>query len=369
MKKISFILVAVLLVSLLSAIDFEKSGELRTRAAMYNDTSEYDGGFIDSRFQLRLNANLHPDLQIGTMFEIGNIVWGDFGGFVGQNAVNIKTNNLYVDYMIHALDAKLRFGRQYWADHASLILDDDFNGLMLNKEDFLGFKTDLGFIKANERFNDRKDDYNVFLLNMQTEGDLAYGWLASYGKDQVSRAANFTAMPYVTANLGEASIDATLFVDYQTQRGLEDRIGYGTSLKAAMGLGDIKLGADLLYANEEGLTTLSPYYMNGLYLYGYGALHDGVAIHWNDGYSAGNGSGFLSLAGNARMPLSEKMEAFGAAGFAMTNDDYLGAELNGGLEYEAIKDLFKVGGFGALAFPESGADMNYLLGINATITF
>ncbi len=374
MKRIILILFSVVFITAVMAVDFDISGELRTRAALYNDDSDYDGGHFDSRFQLRLDSSIHPDLQLGVLFEIGDIIWGeDFsgngGGQVGGGSVNIKTNELYIDYMINALNAKIRFGRQYWADHASLILDDNFNGILVSKDDFMGLNTDFAFIKVNENDPYRYDGKNVFFANITKDDPALMGLLALYAKDQLTREANFTLMPYMSVPGLPFDLNATLFVDYQSERGLEDRIGFGASIKANAEIDDLGIGLDFLYANEEGLSILSPYYMNGLYIYGYGAHHDGVAIYWQEPYQKANDTGIMTLVGSVRKPLNPVMTLFGAAGLLMTNDDYIGTELNGGLEYMVIEDKFKVSGFGAFAAPEDGPDYNYVIGVNATVNF
>ncbi len=369
MKKLVIALTVVMMVTSIFAVEFDFSGEVRTRVAMYNDPSDLDGGHIDSRLQLRLDSELHKDLVLGVLFEVGPTVWGDSNGMIGNEYASVKTNEMYIDYMMNSLDAKLRFGRQAWADNASLILDDNFNGLLLTLDDFNGYKTEIAYIKAYERTRNNKDDYNVFFVNLTSEKPYNHGFFASFGKDQVTRAANLTLMPYFTFDAGPADLNATAFFDLQTERGLEDRLGWGLSLKADMEMGDMKLGGDLLYANKEGLTVLSPYYMNGLYIYGYGELHDGMAGLWNDPYDMGNGDGLISLVGKARMPFMYDTTLFGAAGFLMTQSDYIATELNGGVEYQVIEDVFKVSGFGALAVPESGPDFFYALGINASVSF
>lgn len=369
MKKVLLLVFAFVIVSAIMAVDFDYSGEFRTRAAMYNDVIEHDGGHIDGRFQLRLDSTLHPDLKLGAMFEIGNITWGDSGGNVGGGDSNIKTNELYIDYMIQALNAKLRVGRQYWADPSSLILDDNFNGIMLSMDEIMIFKAELAFIKANELLLEKKDDYNIFMAKLALKTPIEAGAMAMYGKDNVSKDANFTLMPYIVVELDPITFKAALFADYQSAPNMEDRIGFGGSIKAGVSLGMISAGVDLLYVNEEGLTMLSPYYQNGLYILGYGPCHDGVSLYWEDQYGIGNDAGFISLAGNAKISLTEQLSVMGAAGALLTDEDYIAGEVNAGIQYQVIPELFNISGYGALAVPEKGAEYNYLLGITGTVSF
>ncbi len=372
MKKILVLLITVFTFGALLAVDFDFSGELRERAAMYNDSSENDGGRIDNRMVLNMMSQLDPRLDIAIKLEIGNIIWGDpaTGGNTSTRGINIETLELYLDLKFPNIDSHLRVGQQYWADHRSLILDDQFSGIVFSMNDFMSYKTDFAFIKHTENNDNLKDDYNVFLANFQAEQPYDSGLLALVGRDQQAKASNITLMPYVMIPLGMINLDATIFVDYQTSTNQKDRFGFGTALRAEMNMDDLEFYGDLLAVSEDGLTTISPYYQNGLYMFGYGTHHDGVGIYWNDDYSAANNQdGFLSAVVGMKYPLTDDMKVFGALGQVMTFEDSIGSELNAGMEYQVITDTLKVSPFGALGFPNGGADMNYLLGANLTVNF
>ncbi|PKN80742.1 MAG: hypothetical protein CVU48_01000 [Candidatus Cloacimonetes bacterium HGW-Cloacimonetes-1] len=372
MKKVLLILITVFAFGALLAVEFDFSGELRERAAMYNNASEKDGGHIDNRMILSMQSQLDPRLDIALKLEIGNIIWGDpgTGGNISTRGINIETLELYLDLKFPSIESHVRVGQQYWGDHRSLILDDQFSGIIFSMDNFMSYKTDFAFIKAVENNRNKKDDFNVFFVNIIAEQPFDSGLLALLGRDQFMKATNITLMPYVVLPIGPAKLDATLFVDYQTTLNQKDRFGIGTALRAEMSMDELEVYGDILVVSEDGLTTVSPYYQSGLYLYSYGSLHDGVGIYWNDDYSAAsNSDGYLSAVFGMKYPLMDNMKVFGAIGSVNTFKDSVGVELNAGLEYKLIEDTMKVCPFGALAFPNAGADMNYLLGANLTVNF
>lgn len=363
-------LIPMLFIVALGAIDWEYGGEFRTRAAMYSDHSDMDGGHIDNRLVFNLASKLHKQLEFVWQLEVGNIVWGGPGGGLSTKGINIETEMLYTEYTCPR-DNKIRIGQQVWWDHRSLILCDTFSGVMLLMDDLAGFNAEFGYIKAIEQRFDKKDDYNVFFAQLKKEDPMLMGLFASYGKDQWTKNANFTIMPNVALAYDPIDLDLVAFVDYQSRPGIEDRIGFGAAAKATIGFGDFNVGADLLFANKEGLTTLSPYYMNGLYLHGYGAYHDGVGFGWWNGYAMGNNEGLLSAVGFVNMPVGEDMKVFGAAGYLTTiESEAIGIEVNAGLEKALIKDLMKLAVYGAGGLPGKyfGADRpDYIYVLGATV--
>jgi hypothetical protein len=103
-------------------------------------------------------------------------------------------------------------------------------------------------------------------------------------------------------------------------------------------MGNAGIGADLLYMGENGLTVLSPYYQNGLYLFGWGQWNDSVTVAFP--YPDGN-DGLLSAVGQVHYQVNPKMKAFANAGYVTTmanNDPGVGLELNAGIEM----DLYRI---------------------------
>lgn len=370
MKKVLVFVLLGMLFSMLSAVDFDISGALRTRAALRNNIAEKDGGEIDSRFQLGLDSELAEGLKLHAMFEVGDLTWGGSGGGLSTGGVNVETNELYLDYYLSSFDVNIRAGQQWWADHRSLVLDDYFSGIMLTKEDFAGMKAEFAFMKLEENANFMQDDRNALMANFQGESPIPFGIMAlgSYYADQ--NLGNFTIMPYATLQAGPATLDITPFLDYQMYPGDNDEMGMGAAVKADMDMGSMELGADLLMATEKGLTTLSPWYQNGLYIYGIGANHDGVNLYWGfyPPYSRDvfNKDAFISAVGKLRAPIKDNLTAFAAAG-VLTK---MGWEVNGGVEYDLIQDLMKLSAFGAFANGTEGTKpANYVIGSSVNINF
>lgn len=366
MKKVLALLIPIMLISMLSAVDLDFSGEFRTRAAVYNNCMEDAGGHIDNRFRLALDSELYDGLNLHAMVEIGDITFGDSstGGALSANAINIETSELYIDYMIAALDAKIRVGQQYWADHRSLVLDDYFSGVVLSKEDFYGLNAELAMMKIMENNKFAVDDYNVFMANLQSESPFPWGLMMMGGYYADSNNGNITIMPYVTLEAGPATLDITPFMDYQMYPGDNDEMGFGAAVKADMDMGMMQLGADLLLATENGITTLSPWYQNGLYIYGIGAHHDGLNLYWGTPYSH-NSDTFISAVGKVRAPMGEKINLFAAAG--MVQD--LGLELNGGIEYQVIEDIMSLAGYAAFGSHDTNDVTNYAVGTTLQINY
>lgn len=368
MKKLIFILLALALVSLGAAIEFEFDGENRTRAAFYNDMSEEDGGHVDNRAYLGMNAYLVENLMMRVNLQFGDVNWGGIPTYV-----NVRAYELYVDYRIEAIQSNIRVGQQYWRDHMSLILDDSFSGVMLQMDDLAGFQTDLGWIKVNEYDPNEKDDYNNFLVNMQTAEKVPMGVLASFAHDADADYSTLTLMPNISLEADPLSIDAAAFLGFHMIEDADNEIGFGAAVKANADLDALDLGADILLASENGIETLSPYYMNGLYIYGIGSYHDGVNLYWDwEGPYSQNNDTFLSIVGQIGAPITEKIGFFGAAGYLVDE----GFEVNAGLEYDIIPDLMQLAGYAALGWHEeietgvkADGPTNYVLGTTLYLAF
>lgn len=364
MKKLLLILIPIVLVSMLSAVSFDISGNHRVRAAMYNDAAENAGGHIDNRLQIGFDSQFHKNLAFRVALEIGDIVWGNGGGGISTNGVNIETSELYLDYMINAIDAKVRFGQQYYADNMGLILDDFVSGLFITKEDWMGMDTEFAWIKGWEGALNNDDDYNVFMAHANFKDKLPMGIYAMYGAWGGADTGNFTLMPYYKLEMDPLTIDVNVFLDYQMNSDpTDDEIGLGAAAKVKADLGMLEVGGDLLLAMENGLTTISPWYQNGLYIYGIGKHHDGANLYWNTPYE-GNADMFVSAVGHVRYPFKEDMTMFAAAGYLVDT----GLELNAGIEYEIIPDLLMLSGYGAFGMHDNETT-NYLLGTTVKVEF
>lgn len=373
MKKL-LVLLPLLLIVGLSAVQFDINGEFRTRAAMYNDMYENNGGHIDNRLMLKLSAQLHQNLQLVYGAEIGDIVWGGAGGGLGTDGVNIKTYELYIERKTDFVISRVRLGQQYWADHRSLVIDDTFSGIMFMMDDLGGLRAEIAYMKPAERNFMVNDDYHVAMASLYMD-EPNVGIQAFYGNDlKHNGTANFTVLPYIVLGAGPVELDATIFLDYQVNKGpADEEIGLGTAIKATFGMDPLTIGADLLYVGENGLTTLSPYYQNGLYLFGWGKWNDEVTVAFP--YPYGN-KGLMSAVGFVEYKMNERVNFFGHAGYLTTfadNKPGIGIEFNAGAEIDIFPNLVKLAPFGAIGLPgdrlSGTSDMLYLLGTTVQVTF
>lgn len=355
MKKLIAILIPLMLLSLLGAFSFDFDGENRTRAAFYNDAAENDGGHVDNRSRIGLTGDIFDGLTMRANFEIGDIVWGGWGGMPGTNAINVETYELYIDYRIDAIQSNVRVGQQYWADHRGLVLDDSFSGVLVSKDDFFGFAAEAAWMKIWEGAFAANDDWNVLMAHMSAPNPVPWGYYLFYGYNNNTDMGNISVMPYFTFDAAPLQLDVTPFIDYQQVPG-DDQFGFGAAANVNADLGMFQVGADVLFAGENGLSVLSPYYQNGLYIYGYGQHHDGVGLYWNNGYS-GNADTFLSAVGHIKAPVGQKMQAFAAAGTVLDT----GIEVNAGLEYNVIPDVMCIAGYAAYGMHDNDTN-NYVIG-------
>lgn len=363
MKKLILILIPLLLVIGLSAVEFEISGENRTRAALYNDYFEKDGGHVDNRLNLGLDAEMHKNLKFRLAVEIGDTVWGNGGGGISTGE-SIHVTEAYLEYLIDAIDAKVSFGQLYWADRMGLVMDDYFSGAMLRKTFGDNLNTEFIWMKVRENNENKQDDSDVLVFHAMMDGNVPLGAYLMVGNYEVPDYQNLSIMPYFSYEKETLSLDATVFIDLQMYKN-DDELGLGAALKANMDMNSFELGADLLVATEYGLTTISPWYQNGLYIYGIGQHHDGLDLYWGAPYD-GNADLFASIVGNVKVPLQERLSVFGAAGF-LTD---LGMEVNAGLEVGLIRDLLNMQVYGAFGVrDDDDSTKNYAIGTSLKLEF
>lgn len=360
MKKIILILVPVLLMTALYAVDFDISGEFRTRAAIYNDFAENDGGHVDGRFNIGFDSQFHKNLSFRVAAEVGDIVWGNGGGAIGTSEA-VEITELNFNYKIDAIDANIIVGQQYWMDRMALVMDDYFSGIMLQKQIGDGISTEFAWMKGVEGIKTAKDDYDVFMAHAQLNQDNPVGMYLFFGNDSDIDYSNLSLMPYVALEMGIASVDATAFMDMQMADDTE--MGFGAAVKAKLDMDLFELGLDVLMATEHGLTTISPWYQNGLYIYGIGKHHDGLNLYWGTPYEA-NAELFTSAVGSLRAPLNENVAAFAAMGYLKD----MGFEANAGIEYELIPDLMNMSAYGAFGVHDNEVN-NYILGTSMKLEF
>jgi hypothetical protein len=363
MKKALLVLSVLLMITLLSAIEFDISGENRTRGAVANDRSENDGAWVDNRMNLGLDSQLHPDLALRLAVEIGNTTWGDGGGAISTGE-SIHVTEAFIKYRLHAIEADISIGQLYWMDKMGLIMDDYFSGILIQREDLAAFNTEFAWMKHTEwgPYDDR--DYDIFMAHVNMADKAPAGVYALFGNNHipVDKVNNFTLYPYLNLAVDPLTLDLAAFMDMQMDDD-DTNIGFGGAAKAKADLDVMEIGLDALIATEYGLTTISPWYQNGLYIYGIGKHHDGTNLYWRTPYT-GNSDTFMSLVGSIKAPLNDKIDAFAAAGI-LTD---IGMEVNAGIEYEIIPDLFNMALYGAFGSHDNDT-ANYLFGSTLKVEF
>nr|MDK2850551.1 hypothetical protein [Candidatus Cloacimonadota bacterium] len=360
MKKVILILILMLMMIGLSALEYDISGAIRFRAVVANDEFEDDGGWVDNRFNIGFDSQFHKYLKFRIAAEIGDITWGNGGGGINTGA-NINIRELFVKPYIELLDADVSIGQLYWKDKMGLVMDDYFSGVIFHKDINNNLSTELAWMKVEENALYNSDDMNVILAHASMNTDVPYGAYIFYGVDNFLDLENLTLMPYMSMDMDKLNFDATVFLDLQMDDDTD--VGLGAAVKTGLMLDDFEIGADILVATENGLTTISPWYQNGLYIYGIGEYHDRVNLYWNTPYD-GNEDFFASIVGRLKAPINEKIKAFGAAGYLID----LGTELNVGLEYELIPDLSHVAAYFATGFHDNDT-FNYILGTSLQVEF
>jgi len=116
----------------------------------------------------------------------------------------------------------------------------------------------------------------------------------------------------------------------------DSQLGIGVAAKANVDMG-FKAGLDILFVTDKGINSLSPYYDNGLYIFGNKLDFDGT---WQHGlhYSPVTNSKLMSVAVNGSYPFSKDVNLFGALGM-VSKDDPVGSELNVGCDYLLMDGL------------------------------
>jgi len=343
MKKLLILLIPCLFISMLSAthltpvetkggLELTYGGDFATRAIMNNDDMEKDGGWMDNRLRFELYAKLGEKFGLAWKPQVGYNLFTGFGCGGG-----IMTRELYFDYSMDFLETTMRVGRHYWNDHRSIILDDYFPGISADMK-IAGFDAEAGFVKANEGMINQLDDQHAGFFNIMGEAPIKWGAMLMFGQNHSNKTADIWIEPYAGLEFAPLKLDLTAIINdqmFKDAAGKDDsEMGIGIAVKADADLG-VKVGADVMYVTEEGIDTLSPYYDNGLYMFGNKLPFDGVQLV-GTGYNGGQA--YMSMVLNGSFPFSDNMEFFGAAGMVSV-DDPIGTELDLGVNYQLMDNV------------------------------
>ena len=374
MKRTLSLIFAILIVGSMFALDFDWDGEFRSRSAMYNNDNGDPGGHTDNRLRLGFNTELHPILNLRALINIGHM-WGDWYAPAGGN-VNVEAKEVYIDMMVEAMKSRVRVGHQPWADHRGLVMDDTFSGISLLHElsEAMSFKAAFG--KYEEGWeDDRYDDRQGFIFSFNNEADLSFGgdayftWACRDAFPNDPYVLKYISLaPYVNIKPDPINLDATLIFQLNdSYNGVKNKVEtdalFGASVNVGMEMDALEWNADLLFLSDADIYTLSDYYQNNLYLFGYGEHHDELGLYAFDTTE----DSYLGLTGQAKYALTDEIKFFGAAGFV----NGTGIEVNAGIEYQLIPDLLGIAGYSAFGIMDE--DMNdenpYAVGATLKLEF
>jgi hypothetical protein len=307
---------------------------------------------IDTRLRWKFSANLDKRIKAVWQVEVGDVMWGDGNSAdIGTDGTNVETKHAYLEYVCPKSGMKTRVGLQAWADHRSLVFDDDFAaiGMMHNLN---GMDLAFYFAKVAEGNLAKDDDYDLFIITAKNKM-LGADFIA--GRSMAGKKMEYWFMPYATMKMDAITFDGMLGLNFGTHEegsldGLGEDLtnfGYAAALKAEYDMGT-KLKADLLFTSGDdgkdpestsSFNTISAYYMNGLEILGWG-IHDGWAIAPGADKAP---LGTLTFALSANHPISDELRVFGAFGMANYIEDNAAGETNLGMEFNAgvCKKIYK----------------------------
>jgi len=346
---LSLIIVTVLLADHLTPVELGNGGvltyggEFRTRAIyrMLKDGDDsHDGGWFDSRLRFDLGVKLADKLGIMWTTEVGDLEWGTDAAFSNTN-VDFETRELYLDYQMNWMDMKIRLGQQYWYDHRSIVLDDYFPGITADMT-VSDIPMEFGFIKWHEGDPMKLDDAHVAFAAAKFKMPVDWGLAFMFGQKHEDKMADFWIIPNFLFKFAPVELDLTAVLNHQMFKDLQgdddSQMGIAVAAKAEADVG-VKLGLDVLYVTKEGICGLSPWYENGLYIFGNKLAYDG--IQYDDDVYMPYGEGedpYMSMVVSAKHTLCEKKEVFVAGGMVQRKE-VIGTEFNVGLNVKILDNL------------------------------
>jgi hypothetical protein len=212
--------------------------------------------------------------------------------------------------------------------------------------------------------DDFNDDNNYILLNMSKSGKSPWGILASFYHLGNTNDDSYTVMPYLELKNDPVQVKVAAFMGSHLNSPEPNKMGFGGAIKAKANMGSFSVGANVLFVTENGIATLFPYYMNGLYIYGIGLYNDSVNRYWKTPYSNNTDTAF-SAVGSISVPVMNRCNVFGAAGYLSEQ----GFEVNVGIEHDVIPKKMKVAGYAAIGVHETTDVTNYVFGTTVVVPF
>jgi len=383
-KLVSAILIAVVAMAA-NAQEFKYSGQLRSRAYIYNldlnknaDNQNLERK-VDLRFRPMFEYKVNEQFKAVWRAEIGDITFGDkatanpgksSGGAQGTDGVNVETKSLYLDYT-PVENQKVTLGLQGWADPMVMFVDDDFAGISYEgKFDAITAKAAWLISEDNGEFNKKEEIYSYGKSNFGLDLSYSADKTMKFGVNALIQAStafhkniqntkktadsivvnnNSTGLwlaPYAQMNLMDSKLkidgefayfsrsgeleNAVVPDGYTSTDKVDDESGMALFLKTAFKATEqFTVGANFLYASGTDKTDKKEFYNAPTYLSK--ETTTGLEILGNNG--SNDGVGFSPAAKGAQygvmLPVLhgafaiDKQYSVGAAfGYAMTAAEY-----------------------------------------------
>lgn len=344
MKKLVVSCLLLMSVFMLAATDFTYTGLLKTRAALFNTLAPSEEGetinYIDSKLAVEMTFSTSDALKAVWKIQVGSrnpryidyVEWGnsDQGGGIDTRGINLQTVDAYLDYKCPVTKSEWKVGLQWWGDDHSLVWDDDFAAIMMNKQVW-NTNLEMGYAKLVEGHDWEEDDTadtdsDLYLVNFTTKLFNMQNLFRFTERDAIDtpRVNRFEMwmMPNLVATLNELSVDIMGAYYYSSEKSGHTNSGWAFSAKGTLDIKP-KFGFDVLMtsginANDTKKTnefrTISEWYMNGLTIFGRGSSHEHACVGWGDFGVYNRGQGIMSLVGTVEVPVSTKTTVTGAMG-------------------------------------------------------
>ncbi len=346
MKKMLLFLIVLACMLSLYATDFTYTGFFKTRTALFNNIAPEGNSrtthYLDSKIGVELVFSSSDILKAVWKVQMGSrnpkyidyVEWGNAaeGGGIDTRGFNIQTVDAYIDFQCPMTKADWKIGLQWWGDDHSLVWDDDFAAIVMNKQITKNSNLELGYAKLVEGHDWDTDaptdtDNDLYLVNFNTPFINMQNLMRFTERDDVTgphvNRFDLWLMPNYTLELNPLNLDLMAAYNYSTEKSGITNNGWAFSAKGTIDIKP-KLGIDFLMTSgndysEDKKTTefkvISEWYLNGLTIFGRGSSHEHANIGWRSFTASNEGQGILSIVGTAEVPVSQITTMIGAVGY------------------------------------------------------
>jgi len=386
MRKTLFFLflgAMILIVNTLMAAELYWSGEYRFRTTYNNSyVNDYEQSlrtskpinWADMRIRLNTEAQFSDYITMTTQFELKNIVFGSssLGGGMGTDGRhNLVTRHAYLTADLNALPVVVKIGLMKFLDQAhGLIIDDDAAGMVLSPKQLK--ELSLGLIVWYDYWDNPQEsnnDTNIYFAQFTKEWQdqmISIGSFYEYDRyrrydatptDDGSPTYEFYGYLSGCKSFGGLKLDLAMI--YNKGHDWRDRqhSGYAISFKPKFTFKRFTLESIILYLSaeddsdvyvedeEQGLdysrkyvdidyyVAISPYYENGLELFGLG-INDHANVEEIMLYIDLGFYGQINYVGKLSYEFNDNISTWFTAGFiSRMAEKYIGDDENGDPEF------------------------------------